>query len=217
MLQCPPGSQPVRVKISMLPVMASGVAKAVSSTLYYLNSGPGVSTMAAFKTALEAQVAGTWTLALSVKYLAPTITIRDLTQYYNPDVIYLPAANGAWDGSVAGDVLPWQAAANFTKRTAQSGKINRGQLFLAGVPESGQDSGILTGGQQTLYQNLVTDLIATFAAGGNNFVPQLFSPTLSNLKLGVAGGGVWMMPLTDLELDSIVSGLKRRKPKSVPV
>jgi hypothetical protein len=186
-----------------------------SVTLYYLNPGPVASTIAAFKAALDATVSVSWANALSVAALAPKIIIKDLSDYYNPDNIFLPAVNAAWAGAVAGDCLPYQAAANAEKVTAQSGKINRGQIFIPYVPESGNVQGILTGGQQALYQILLANLATTFAAGGHNFVPQMFSPSLSNLVIGTTG--IYMMPLVNLDLDEVVTGLKRRKPKAVYV
>lgn len=218
MIQCPPGSQPVRVRFTSLPVAVTyGVPKPVGWSLYYLNSGPGVATMAAFKAALDAAIAGPISLALSVGFLAPKIVIRDLTQYYNPDVIFPASANGAYAGAVTGDALPIAAAVNYEKQSAQSGKINRGQLFLPGVAEDNQDQGELTAGAVTLYNNVAAALKLSITAGGQVFVPTIFSPTLSNLVLGVAGGGVWMQPIVLFDLDKEVTGLKRRKPKSLYV
>src|SRR5689334_12539829 len=98
MIRCPVGSQPIRMELKMTPVLSTGVAKPLRTKLYYLSPGPIASTIAAIKAAWEASVAAAWAAALSVKYVAPTITIRDLSNYYNPDVIFAPAANGAWAG-----------------------------------------------------------------------------------------------------------------------
>lgn len=214
MIQCPVNSQPVQVKFSVLPTAYAGIPKRNGFALYYLNQGPAQIAMSVFKAAMDGVIAAAFAAAQSVKYTAPQITIRDMTQYFNPDVVFAPAVNAAYVGAVIGDALPWNVCANFEKQTALSGKMNRGQLFLPGVSELGNvQGGVETIVQAPLYQTLAAALAATIVAGGQNFVPQIFSPTLSNKLLGTLG--IWMQPIIKFDLDLMYSNLKRRKWKNL--
>lgn len=213
MIQCTLGQQPLRVKIAMQPTAFVGTDKLLSNTLYYLGAVPGGVSIATFKTAMDAAIASSWAAALSVKYLAPTITIRDMTNYFNADYVFLPGVNAAYVGTITGDSLPPSQTQQLRKLTALSGKMNRGRIGLPMVPESGTTDDGLTSGQLILLNALGTALITPVTAGGVVFTPQLFGPSESNVFAGVTG--VYMQPWIDFAANETVRGLKRRTPKSV--
>jgi hypothetical protein len=217
-IQAPVGSQTLRVRFNFFPAqtLTIGAPKKIGFTLYWQQTSPVVGGIDVFKAAMDAALGALFVAAASVKLPVPTIVIRDLANYFNPDVVYPLGSNALWGpGGVMGDSLPWSSCANFEKQSLQSGKMNRGQLFIPGVPESGQEEGVLTVAQTTLYNAFGTALKTPIVIAGLSCVPQIFSPTLSNLKLG--NPGVYCQPISGLDLDQIITNLKRRKPKPVYV
>lgn len=209
----PATSQPISVKYSMTPVPFAGVAKPLTFTVYYLSPGPGVATIAAFKAAFDAAVAASFAAAHTVKSLAPTLVITDMTVYTNAPVTFLPAVNAAYVGTLKDDALPPAQNALFVKNTGLKGKDNRGALRLPMVPELGTTDQDLTVAQQALYATLMAALFGNITAGGFVFTPQLYQPSSSNLALGRAG--ISMQLITAIAAAKTVSGLKTRKQKNV--
>lgn len=210
---CVAGNQPLEVKFSMTPAVFAGSGKTLTHKLYYLNGGPTAVGLATFKAAMDTALTAAWAAAMCVKYLAPTITIRDMTLYVNQPTIFLPGVNAAYVGGVAGDSASPSQCVEYEKLTGLRGKNNRGSLHLPMVAESNTTDDALTNAAYTLYTTLGTALAASITAGGQVFVPQLFSPSLSNQKLGVTG--IWMQPITSMLLCRILCNLKRRKPKNI--
>jgi hypothetical protein len=214
MIQCPANSQPMQIQIITTPPVGAGSTKPISAKFYYLNAGPGVDSAAGFKAAFDAAIATIWGLALPATWPAPTIKVKDMSNYYNAETVFLPAVNAAYVGTIASDPLPQAACAYIEKRTSLGGKINRGSLHFSGIPESQTTAGELIAGYITLLTNLTNALTTLFVTGaGFTFVPQLFSPSLSNQRLGTVG--IWMQPWINSIISSTVSGLKRMKQKNV--
>jgi hypothetical protein len=215
MRQCIAGEQPVKIVISMLPTASVGADKPVSNVLYYLNPGPAAVAMTTVKTAFDTALTAAWAGVMSIKYLAPTITLKDMSTYYSSELVVLPAANGAWVGSQGMDSLPPSACAVITKLSGLTGKPNRGRINLAMVDEDlTLDDGITAAGI-TLYKALGAAMIATFTAGGQVFSPQIYNESMSDPTLGTTG--IWMTRWNAYSLSGVVSNLKRRKPKAVKV
>jgi hypothetical protein len=213
MQQCILGNQPLECKISFALPAAEGPAKQLTQKFYYLSPGAGIALISTFKTAWEAVVAPAWKASLSVQVPAPLITIRDLTLYANQQVTFLPGVNAAWGpGAVGADALPPGQNVYFEKITGLRGKTNRGSLHLPGVDETSTLSGDLTAGAKVLFNALSTALCTNVVAGGFTFVPQLYSPSLSNQRLGTVG--IWMQVLTGMLLSGTITGMKRRKQKN---
>lgn len=213
MIACPAGSQPVKVTIAVQPAAFVGTDKKMSNSLFYLGAIPGGVAMSTFKNALDTAIAAAWAAALSVEYLAPTLTIKDMTNYFNAEQEFLPGVNGAYAGTVTGDALPPSQGARIQKKTALGGKTNRGTMCIPMLPKSGTNDDGLTAGEVILMGALATALTTPFTAGGVVFAPQLFSPTLSDVTIGTTG--IWMQPWTGYRINEVIRGLKRRVPKSV--
>jgi hypothetical protein len=211
----PPGSQPISIRFSMTPTLPNGASKPLGNIFYYLSPNASALSVANAKGQFQGAVAAAWAACLSVKYLAPTIYVRDMTSYANQEIVYLPGVNAAWVGTIALDSLPPSQAFFFGRVTGQRGKNNRGSCRIPMVPESGTSEGDLTDAQLVLAQALGAALTATFTSNGYVFTPQIFSPSLSNLRLGTAG--IYMQAITAHVASRTVCGLRRRKQRNIYV
>jgi len=138
--------------------------------------------------------------AVTVQNIWPTPKSRQYT-YTVPD--------GGLPGNILGDPLPLQDAVTLIKQGETASRKDLGRVFVPGVSESGQDAGILTAGQVTLYQTMaaawsnivpVTSGIYTL-----NFYPVLFNPAEVPEPV--------QRPVMEVVLsDNIIKTQRRRRP-----
>jgi len=83
-------------------------------------------------------------------------------------------------GSIVSDPLPMQDAVTILKRGEEASRKSLGRAYIPGVPETGQDGGVLTDPQRALYDTLAVkfELVVPVLVGGwtLNFYPVLFNP-----------------------------------------
>jgi hypothetical protein len=97
--------------------------------------------------------------------------IKTVVNINNAGVVFTAEnATTAGVGAVAGQSLPDYAAVVIRKRTAVGGKRGRGRWFIGCVPEASQDTGYLTVGARTAFQNLGTVLITDAVIGANTWL-----------------------------------------------
>lgn len=91
-----------------------------------------------------------------------------------PRSVTITAAPGPGvPGDVLSDPIPTQDAPTILKRTDFGARWGLGRIFVTGTPESGQDAGILTGGQLALLNALATQLEEAVVVVGTGFTCSL--------------------------------------------
>lgn len=131
-------------------------------------------------TALHAKWKAAWKACASASWLWDETWVRcmdaDAEAYHTVAVAEV--------GGIAGDPYPPYASMLISKKTSVRGKSYRGRLFVAGVPESGCASSLLSAGQKTLLDALATALDGTVTtAAGIAYVPFLFAATLTDMQV----------------------------------
>lgn len=217
MRQCVAGEYPLSIRFSMTPTPFAGTAKAVGFTHYYLASSVGTLTPALFKAAFDTAVTTAWAAALSPKWLGSTtfLYVRDMRDYANQEVIFLPAVNGAYLGTQGTDSLPQQACVLMKKTTGSRGKENRGFLHIPMVDEASTTDNDLTNAALARYVTLATALAVTITAGGVACVPQIYGASESNQLLGTTG--ISMAAITGISTARTIKTVKRRTQKTIYV
>lgn len=92
------------------------------------------------------------------------------------------------EGAQPDESLPSYCAAILTLRTGQSGKSNRGRLYIAGVSENDTSAGQLIPSAFTALEDIGNELLTRFGPGG--FDANLRYIVFSK-KHGYSSGGVW--------------------------
>lgn len=112
-------------------------------------------------------------------------------------------------GSIVSDPLPMQDAVTILKRGELATRKHLGRVFIPGIPETGQDGGILTDPQRVLYNALAAkfEQVVPVLVGGWNlqFYPTLFNPSELPAPLQRA--------IFDCDVsDNVIKTQRRRRP-----
>lgn len=154
--------------------------KPTANILHYRRTTFGTNYDAAeLVTALHTKFKAAWKAAASASWTWDETWVRcmdgDAEAYHQVTVAEV--------GGVAGEPYPPFASMLISKATSLRGKSYRGRLFVAGVPESGCASSLLTAGQKTLLDALATALTGTVTtAAGLQYVPFLFAASLTDMQ-----------------------------------
>lgn len=121
----------------------------------------------------------TWRLAISNQWDFNCIYSRRVLP--GPGIPFLHTLAGATVGAIASESVPGNASACMSFKSNEPGPSGRGRKYIAGVPENGQQAGIMSDPQMTLFLTFaglfeVDDLNGSI--GGGTYTPVIFSRTL---------------------------------------
>lgn len=158
-------------------------AQQTMNVLYFHKATPTVpADVAAILAAVDTMWANFTAAQLGSGYNYVSTTAQDISVLTNPTstIIRSPIV----PGGVASQALPGNSAPVVTKRTALSGRSNRGRIYIPGIPTNG------TATASSLSTSKVSGLLSSLSPlVGDILVAGLFHAVVSFFS-GVTGGGV---------------------------
>lgn len=115
----------------------------------------------------------------------------------------------AGQGVIVSEPLPMQDAVTILKRGAAGNRSNLGRAFIPGIPENGQNAGVIGGAQRALYDIYkdAFDQVVSVLVGA---VTLNFYPVLFHLN---PAGQANIVDIMDAEVsDNIIKTQRRRRP-----
>lgn len=149
-----------------------------------------------------------WSNTASADVAMSGVTVQNIFPG-TPSRQYTFTPPAAIAGSIVSDPLPMQDAVTILKRGEAATRKHLGRVFVPGIPESGQDGGILTDPQRALYDALAVkfEQVVPVLVGGwtLNFYPTLFNVNETPAPL--------QRPIMDCDVsDNVIKTQRRRRP-----
>lgn len=142
----------------------------------------------AFKTALVKNTSGGLLFNMLNTVTSSSLSVRDVAPGTAAGYDY--AYTAVAGGTTSTDMLPPQAAAVISWRTALAGRSYRGRTYLPGMVESNQAAGLWTATVITGCEAIVTQMLAVFGPSGTdtNWQFCIISRYLNGAKRGTPVG-----------------------------
>lgn len=189
----------------------SSVTPSINIWNYQRNSVVNPLSKSALNTIFQSAILAPLALAMNVRWTANNVGIRNIDD--PQDAVTLFAA--AQVGARVADSLPSDDAVYFLFRTSLRGRNFRGSKHFGPASEEDTTQDILTGAGLARWQAVGVALALSLVdANGNQWVPMVLSPSLSNLT-SLPAALVVSNAVTQVLLDLNIGTMKKRRSRTI--
>lgn len=189
----------------------AGVTPSINIFNYQRNSVVNLLSKAALNTIFQTAVIAPLAAAMNVRWTANNVGIRNIDDPTDSVTLFSAAQVGA----ITTDSLPSDDAVYFLFRTNLRGRNYRGAKHFGPASEVDTTQDLLTGAGLARWQAVGVALALSLVdANGNQWVPMVLSPSLSNLT-SLPAALVVSNAVTQVLLDLNIGTMKKRRSRTI--